>query len=163
MQNKTVTYVSNEKTSSFSKSSIHKNSNSSSSDSSSSTKSGSSSSGGRSDTRLNRIRRDQAKIIRADRLIDKDGKKTDIVVMDCEKETAFCITIVCDIFNMQPKSESNIIVNARLWNSTLVSDYPRVDLVNIVSRIDIQIPKEYKVEQSNPINQAVVNICLFSL
>lgn len=34
---------------------------------------------------------------------------------------------------MQRKTEAYIHIKARLWNATLVSDYPRVDVVNIVS------------------------------
>lgn len=34
---------------------------------------------------------------------------------------------------MQRKTEAYIHIKARLWNATLVSDYPRVDAVNIVS------------------------------
>lgn len=48
---------------------------------------------------------------------------------------------------MPSKSEAYIHVKARLWNSTLVADYPRVDLVTIVSYAHISIPEAYGIEQ----------------
>ncbi|XP_055910132.1 integrin alpha-PS1 isoform X2 [Eupeodes corollae] len=100
-----------------------------------------------SDGHLNRVRRDRAKIIRAEKLTDKDGKKHDVVVMDCDKATAFCIKINCELYNMPQKTEAYVHVKARLWNSTFIADYPRVDLVKIVSRGHVRIPTEYAVEQ----------------
>lgn len=96
---------------------------------------------------LNRFRRDQAKIIRAEKLIGSDGKKQDVVIMDCEKDTASCITINCRIYNMPTKSEAYIQIKSRLWNSTLSGDYPAVDYVQIVSRASVSVPytkNEYK-------------------
>ncbi|XP_055587793.1 integrin alpha-PS1 isoform X2 [Uranotaenia lowii] len=102
---------------------------------------------------LNRVRRDRSMIIRAERLTDKDGKQTDIVHMDCSRNTAKCITIVCDIYDVQPKAQALINVTARLWNSTLVSDYPKVDLVKIISRATITV---VQVQQDYPINNVTV-------
>lgn len=48
---------------------------------------------------------------------------------------------------MQKKSEAYIHVKARLWNSTLVSDYPRVDRVDIVSHAQIKLPDAYGILQ----------------
>lgn len=95
---------------------------------------------------MNRIRREIAKIIRAERLVDKDGKKTNVVTMDCDRGTAFCVDIVCNFYNMPRKSEVYINVKARLWNGTLVADYPRVDEVKIISRAKIEIPGESSTE-----------------
>ncbi|KAL5276903.1 ITGA7 family protein [Megaselia abdita] len=96
---------------------------------------------------LNRFRRDRAKVIRAEKLTDADGKKRDVVVMDCEKDTASCIKINCRIYNMPQKSEAYIQIKSRLWNSTLSGDYPAVDMVQIVSRASVMVPytkNEYK-------------------
>lgn len=49
---------------------------------------------------------------------------------------------------MPSKSEAYVHVKARLWNSTLVSDYPRVDLVKIVSTAHISIPEVYNIQQT---------------
>lgn len=107
--------------------------------------------------KLNRVKRDRAMVIRAERLVDKDGKKTDIVHMDCDKNTAKCVEFKCKIYNMQRKTEAYIHVTSRLWNSTLVSDYPRVDLVNIVSYVRIKIPEEYQIIQNKGDDRAKVN------
>lgn len=87
-------------------------------------------------------------IIKAERLTDKDGKKSDIVYMDCLKKTAKCVTIRCEIYDMQRKTEAYIRVRARLWNSTLTADYPRVDSVNIISRAQIKVPEAYNLQQN---------------
>uniref|UniRef100_U5EVI2 Putative vitronectin receptor alpha subunit n=1 Tax=Corethrella appendiculata TaxID=1370023 RepID=U5EVI2_9DIPT len=101
-----------------------------------------------SSSTLNRVKRDRSMIIRAESLTDKDGKKKDIVHMDCNKNTAKCIEIKCSIYNMQKKAEAFIHIKARLWNSTLVSDYPKVDLVKISSYAKISIPPGYGVQQN---------------
>jgi len=101
-----------------------------------------------SSSNLNRVKRDRAMIIRADKQIDKDGKKNDVVHMDCEKNSAKCIKFYCVIYNMQRKTEAYLHIKARLWNSTLVSDYPRVDLVKIVSHASIVIPDMYGIQQN---------------
>lgn len=57
------------------------------------------------------------------------------------------MTLNCIIYNMPSKSEAYVHVKARLWNSTLVADYPRVDLVRIVSYAHISIPEAYGIQQ----------------
>jgi integrin alpha 7 len=52
----------------------------------------------------------------------------------------------CDIYNMNRKTEAYIHVKARLWNATLVADYPRVDLVKIVSSAELVIPTKYGIQ-----------------
>lgn len=104
-------------------------------------------------TTLNRVRRDRSMIIRAERLTDKDGKQSEIVHMDCKRNTAKCISIVCNIYNVQPKAQVLINVTARLWNSTLVSDYPSVDLVKIASIARIKV---FEVQQEHPVDTVVV-------
>lgn len=102
---------------------------------------------------LNRVRRDRSMIIRAERLTDKDGKQTEIVHMDCKRNTAKCITIVCNVYAIKPKEQVLINVTARLWNSTLVSDYPSVDLVKIASIARIKV---FEVDQDHPVDTVVV-------
>lgn len=57
---------------------------------------------------------------------------------------------------MPSKSEAYIHVKARLWNSTLVNDYPRVDLVKIVSSAHISIPEIYNIKQKKKDDKALV-------
>lgn len=58
---------------------------------------------------------------------------------------------------MPSKSEAYIHVKARLWNSTLVADYPRVDLVKIVSSAQISIPEIYNIQQTTRDDKTTVN------
>ncbi|XP_053682374.1 integrin alpha-PS1 isoform X1 [Sabethes cyaneus] len=104
-----------------------------------------------SESTLNRVKRDRTMIIRAERLTDKDGKQTDIVNMDCKRNTAKCVTIVCNIYDVQPKAQVLINVTARLWNSTLVSDYPKVDLVKIASVARIKVFEVQQVHHSDSV------------
>ncbi|XP_017090583.2 integrin alpha-PS1 isoform X1 [Drosophila bipectinata] len=77
---------------------------------------------------------------------NSNGKKQDIVELDCNKGTARCVRIECDINNMPARSEAQVVVKARLWNSTLVGQYPRVDRVRIISTASAQIPEDFGVE-----------------
>ncbi|XP_050099003.1 integrin alpha-PS1 isoform X2 [Anopheles aquasalis] len=75
---------------------------------------------------LRRVRRDRAMVLRPSAA---DGA----IQMDCPSQTAKCVRIVCDIYALSPKAHVLVTVTARLWNSTLVGDYPRVDVVRIGS------------------------------
>ncbi|XP_054088333.1 integrin alpha-PS1 isoform X2 [Zeugodacus cucurbitae] len=102
---------------------------------------------------LNRVRRNTfERIIRPERFMDIGGehtsRKRDIVELDCELATASCVKIQCEIYNIEPLTEAYVHIRARLWNSTLVSEYPRADLVRISSRAHVKIPLEYSVEHT---------------
>lgn len=60
---------------------------------------------------------------------------------------------------MPSQSDAFITVKARLWNSTLVADYPRVDQVTIASSIDISIPELYNIQQLNSDDHK--SVCFF--
>lgn len=131
-----------------------------------------------------RIRRDRSMVIKAERLVDKDGKKSDIVNMvsinmvvfltivsfkynqkrcnifatqDCDAKSAKCVRLKCKIYNMQRKTEAYIHVRSRLWNATLVSDYPRVDMVNIVSYASIKVPDTLGILQNRTDDRTFVS------
>ncbi|XP_034942009.1 integrin alpha-PS1 isoform X2 [Chelonus insularis] len=70
-----------------------------------------------------------------------------VVYMNCESRTAKCFDIRCIIYNLQRKQGATITVKARLWNSTLVEDYPKVNQVNISSNARIVIPPKIEVQQ----------------
>lgn len=59
---------------------------------------------------------------------------------------------------MQRKTEAYIHVRSRLWNSTLVADYPRVNIVNIVSYAQIKIPDDYGNVQNKGDDRTSVRI-----
>lgn len=82
---------------------------------------------------------------------------------DCEKGTAKCVTLSCKIYNMPSKSEAYVHIKSRLWNSTLVADYPRVDLIKIVSSAQISIPEIYNIQQTRRDDMATVNLIFSSV
>lgn len=64
---------------------------------------------------------------------------------------------------MPRESDVIITIPARLWNSTLVADYPRVDQVTIVSSIRIFIPEAYNIHQMKGDNQGSVRTIMVIL
>ncbi|XP_011505968.1 PREDICTED: integrin alpha-PS1 [Ceratosolen solmsi marchali] len=96
-----------------------------------------------------RRRRDTEKVIAMKIMIDRDGHHHQVVTMNCKTGTAKCFDITCSISSLQKKEEATIIVKARLWNSTLAEDYPKVDRVNIGSSAKIIIPQQVIIQQNN--------------
>lgn len=111
-------------------------------------------------TFLNRLRRDTlSRIIRPERFMDfreTKNKKRDIVELDCNKATANCTKIQCDLYDLPPNTEAYIHIKARLWNSTLVAEHPRADAVRIISTARMHIPLEYRIEQTQLTEQIMV-------
>lgn len=101
----------------------------------------------------NRLRRNTLeRIVRPERFMDGresgvKGKKQQIVELNCDKLTAHCIKIQCEFYAMPAKTEAQVVLKVRLWNSTLVAEYPRVDLVRIMSTAHVKIPADFGVEQ----------------
>lgn len=97
----------------------------------------------------NKIRRKRDNdIVKAEAYTDKDGQRKHVVNMNCQKKTAKCIQFNCVIYVLGRMQASTITVKARLWNSTLVEDYPRVSHVNIASTAYIHIPEHYNIHQN---------------
>ncbi|XP_057322797.1 integrin alpha-PS1 isoform X1 [Microplitis mediator] len=96
-----------------------------------------------------RDRRDIEKVVSTRMTTDRDGHSRQIVSMNCKTGTAKCFDIKCIIYNLQRKQEATITVKARLWNSTLVEDYPKVDQVKIGSNARIVIPPNIEIQQEN--------------
>ncbi|KAI5751699.1 hypothetical protein M8J77_010094 [Diaphorina citri] len=87
--------------------------------------------------------------VRPETYTDPDGRKHKIVNMDCLLGTARCFKITCDVYNLYANHEATITIRARLFNSTLVEDYPHVDRVIIASRAKIDIPLSLFLHQKN--------------
>lgn len=96
-----------------------------------------------------RERRDTEQVVITNTTIDEDGHRHQVVSMNCRANTAKCFVITCVIYNLQRKQGAAIAVKARLWNSTLVEDYPRVDMVKIGSHAEIHIPSNVVIQQEN--------------
>ncbi|XP_012134810.1 multiple edematous wings isoform X2 [Megachile rotundata] len=96
-----------------------------------------------------RTKRDTEKVVNTRTIIGKDGHRRQVVSMNCKAGTAKCFDITCFIYNLQRKQHASITVKARLWNSTLVEDYPKVDEVRIGSNAKIVIPPNIVIQQEN--------------
>ncbi|XP_026672705.1 integrin alpha-PS1 isoform X2 [Ceratina calcarata] len=103
-----------------------------------------------------RMRRDIEQVVNPRTFIDKDGHRRKIVSMNCMAGTAKCFDITCFIYNLQRKQEAIITVKARLWNSTLVEDYPKVDEVRIGSNAKIVIPPNVVIQQENLLDDQAI-------
>ncbi|XP_054286091.1 integrin alpha-PS1-like isoform X2 [Macrosteles quadrilineatus] len=111
-----------------------------------------------------RRRRDAEMVVRSETYTDKDGRKHKVVNMNCLLGTAKCFKFSCVVHSLQQNQEATIFIRARLWNSTLVSDYPRVDQVSISSRAKIHIPPSLIIHQDTSDDVATVEtVCKVDL
>ncbi|XP_067003096.1 integrin alpha-PS1 isoform X2 [Anabrus simplex] len=94
-----------------------------------------------------RSKRDTEMVIIPEVITDKDGRQRKIVTMSCLVGSAKCIRIRCVIRELQIRQEATIVVKARLWNSTLVEDYPKVDSVHIWSHAKLNFPDKPHIHQ----------------
>ncbi|XP_023726795.1 integrin alpha-PS1 isoform X2 [Cryptotermes secundus] len=103
-----------------------------------------------------RRRRDIEMVVRAESYVDKDGNKHELVNMNCLLGTAKCLKFHCVVFNLRRNHEATIRIRARLWNSTLVEDYPKVYSVNIKSRAKMHLPPGLMILQNPADDEAQV-------
>lgn len=61
------------------------------------------------------------------------------VFKDCNKGTAKCIDLVCTIRKLKKGNQADIDIKSRIWNSTLVEDYSKVDWVSIKSHATVEM------------------------
>lgn len=62
--------------------------------------------------------------------------------------TAKCFTFVCNIRHLGARRTASIQIKSRLWNATLVEDYPRVSYVSIKSKASLILPDDIREDQS---------------
>lgn len=60
-------------------------------------------------------------------------------LQDCDTNTAKCVQIICSIKSLRKGNSAYVDIKSRIWNSTLVEDYSKVDWVQIKSKIEIEI------------------------
>ncbi|XP_026327336.1 integrin alpha-PS1 isoform X2 [Hyposmocoma kahamanoa] len=97
---------------------------------------------------LNKVRKKRETIVKAEAYTNSDGERKNVVNMNCQERTAKCLRIQCVIYQLERMQGSIITIKARLWNSTLVEDYPRVSNVIIASDASIVIPDHYNIHQT---------------
>ena len=72
-----------------------------------------------------------------------------VVRLDCDRGTAKCLPITCQIYNLKANNSFTIEIKSRLWNATLVEDYSNIDRVEILSKASVIIDPVYTQDVSN--------------
>ena len=85
-------------------------------------------------------------LVRSD---DPDDPGQLVVSLDCDRGTAKCFTITCQVYNLRANNSFSIEVKSRLWNATLVEDYSNIDRVEILSKASVIIDPVYTQDVSN--------------
>ncbi|KAK8740447.1 hypothetical protein OTU49_002915 [Cherax quadricarinatus] len=99
---------------------------------------------------LRRIKREKELIIKPQAVTDaQTGKTMQVVNLRCDGDvpTAKCFVFRCNIRNLGAKQSASIRIKSRLWNSTLVEDYPRVSYVSIKSKASLILPEDIRKDQ----------------
>lgn len=87
-----------------------------------------------------RRKRRRVEQVVAPRIVEgPDGKQIKVITLDCDRGTARCLRIKCEVYNLPAKVPATIEVRARLWNSTLMEDYSSVDVVEIFTKATIMV------------------------
>ncbi|XP_017274060.1 integrin alpha-3b [Kryptolebias marmoratus] len=58
-------------------------------------------------------------------------------LLDCSKGTANCVTFTCPLLNMS--TSAKIYVRSRLWNSTMLEDYPNALRVSVTGQATLKL------------------------
>ena len=92
-----------------------------------------------------------------DDTVDDDSQL--VVKLDCDRGTAKCLTITCQVYNLPARDSVTVEIKARLWNSTLVEDYSDVDRVEIYSKSTVIIDSVYTQDPSND-HESILTVAL---
>lgn len=88
------------------------------------------------------------------------GEPGELVVrLDCDRGTAKCLTVTCQVYNLAARGSVTLEIRSRLWNSTLVEDYSTVDRVEIFSKASVIIDSVYTQDLSNDL-ESVLTVAL---
>ena len=104
----------------------------------------------------------EEQVVTAQEMTDADGKKRRVVVMDCDLGTARCFEIRCEVLDLAKGDDVSIAVKSRLWQSTLIEDYPKVYKVDIYSRAVVEIPDELNILQDESNDEAFAKTVAYS-
>ena len=98
---------------------------------------------------LARARREVEQIVAPVLETDTEGEDQLVVRLDCDRGTAKCLTITCQVYNLKANNSFTIEVKSRLWNATLLEDYSNIDRVEIYSRAAVVVDPVYTQDLSN--------------
>ena len=95
-----------------------------------------------------RRKRDVEYVVAPVRVVGAEPEQL-VVRLDCERGTAKCLTITCQVYNLPARDSVTVDIRSRLWNSTLVEDYSHVDRVEIFSKASVIIDSVYTQNVTN--------------
>ena len=108
-----------------------------------------------------RHRRDLESVIEADYVVSEDGSASRVVVMDCGRRSAKCLTISCSLPRLRRRDFAVIKLRSRVWNSTLVEDYPHIDSVVINARARLEMAPALASQQMRGDDEMTVSVVAF--
>merc|ERR1719489_164981 len=114
-----------------------------------------------SEKSYNRFKRDVEHVIEPDSVLTEDGFVSRVVVFDCGRRSAKCFTISCSIPRLARRDFAVIKLRSRVWNSTLVEDYPHIDSVVINTRARLEMSPDIAAQQLRGDDEATVSVVAF--
>ena len=100
-------------------------------------------------------------VIEADSVLTEDGSVSRVVVFDCGRKSAKCFTISCNLPRLARRDFAVIKLRSRVWNSTLVEDYPHIDSVVINSRARLELSPELESHQLRGDDETTLSVVAF--
>ena len=111
---------------------------------------------------LSRPRREVEHIVSPVLEMDEEDPSSEgqlVLKLDCDRGTAKCLTITCQVYNLKANNSFTIEIRSRLWNATLVEDYSNIDRVEILSKASVIIDPVYTQDVSNDY-KSIVSLAL---
>merc|ERR1712122_39221 len=91
----------------------------------------------------------------------EDGSVSRVVVFDCGRSSAKCFTISCNLPRLRRRDFAVIKLRSRVWNSTLVEDYPHIDSVVINARARLEMAPEVESQQMRGDDETTISVMAF--
>ena len=89
--------------------------------------------------RPRKAKREVEQVILPHIIKDELGKDMKVVTLDCDRGSAKCLKVTCQIYNLPAKMPATIEIRSRVWNSTLAEDYADVDFVEIFAKAKVVV------------------------
>ena len=119
------------------------------------------SSGSYQETVNKRYKRDVEHVVEPDYVMSEDGSVSRVVVFDCGRKSAKCFTISCNLPRLRRRDFAVIKLRSRVWNSTLVEDYPHIDSVVINARARLEMAPEVESQQMRGDDETTISVMAF--
>lgn len=113
------------------------------------------------ETSYSRFKRELEETIEPDSVLTEDGFVSRVVVFDCGRRSAKCFTISCSLPRLARRDFAVIKLRSRVWNSTLVEDYPHIDSVVINARARLEMSPDIAAQQLRGDDETTVSVVAF--